>query len=63
MQTLPTKCTDCISAAGVSVSVRNVLSSTNIEFKVNDPDSVLPSPFPVFDSWTRFEEDVYVNGG
>lgn len=63
MQTLPTKCTDCINTAGVSVSVRNVLSSTNIEFKVNDPDSVLPSPFPVFDSWTRFEEDVYVNGG
>lgn len=62
-QTIPTMCTDCIGTAGVSISIRNPLSSTNIEFKINDPNNVLPSPFPVFDSWTQFSEDEYVNGG
>ncbi len=62
-QTLPTMCTDCIGTAGVSISIRNVVSSTTMEFKINDPDNVLPLPFPVFDSWTRFEEDELQNGG
>ena len=62
-QTLPTMCTDCIDTAGVSVSIESVISTTNIKFKINDPNNVLPSPFPVFDSWTKFEEGEYVNGG
>ena len=28
-------------------------------FKLNDPDKRLPSPFPVFKSWTKFREDEY----
>ncbi len=61
-QTLPTMCTDCINTAGVSISIESVISTQNIRFKINDPDNVLPSPFPVFDSWTRFEEGEFVNG-
>ena len=53
----PDPCSDCIPAAGVSVSVRDVLDSDRIAFRIDDPNNVLPSPFPVFDSWTRFSED------
>ena len=53
----PDRCSDCIPAAGVSVSVRDVLDSDRIAFRIDDPNNVLPSPFPVFDSWTRFSED------
>lgn len=54
---LPARCENCIRTDGVSVSVRNVSSREEIEFRLNDPDGVLPSPFPVFDTWTRFRED------
>ena len=54
---LPDRCSDCIPAAGVSVSVRDVFDSDRIAFRIDDPNNVLPSPFPVFDSWTRFSED------
>ncbi len=60
-QEIPTKCTDCIPTAGVSISVRDLFDKERIAFKLNDPDSVLPSPFPVFGSWTRFSEDEYFN--
>jgi hypothetical protein len=63
MQVLPTMCTNCIETAGVSISIRSVLSSTNIEFKINDPDGVLPSPFPLFNSWSKFQEDELQNSG
>ena len=53
----PDRCSDCIPATGVSVSIRDVLDSDRIAFRIDDPDNVLPSPFPVFDSWTRFSED------
>lgn len=53
----PARCENCIRTDGVSVSVRNVLRREEIEFRLNDPDGVLPSPFPVFDTWTRFRED------
>lgn len=53
----PDRCSDCIPAAGVSVSVRDVFDSDRIAFRIDDPNNVLPSPFPVFDSWTRFSED------
>lgn len=62
-QTLPTQCADCIDSAGVSISIRDYVDQGRAEFRINDPGNVLPSPFPVFDSWTRFDEDVYVNGG
>ncbi len=60
MQALPTRCDNCIGTEGVSISVRDVFDSAKISFKLNDPHGVLPSPFPVFKSWTRFSEDEYV---
>ena len=54
---LPSRCENCIRTDGVSVSVRNVSSREEIEFRLNDPHGDLPSPFPVFDTWTRFRED------
>ncbi len=56
---LPDRCEDCIETAGISISIRNVFDSKRIAFKLNDPDNSLPSPFPVFQSWTKFREDEY----
>lgn len=56
---LPTRCEDCIETSGISISVRDVFDSEKISFKLNDPDESLPSPFPVFKSWTKFREDEY----
>ncbi len=58
-QQFPEACEDCIETSGVSISIRNVLDADQIRFRVNDPNGNLPSPFPVFGSWTRFEEDEY----
>ena len=52
-------CQDCIPMDGFSISIRNALDEDGIRFRLNDPDDVLPSPFPVFTSWTRFSEDEY----
>ena len=59
MQQFPDNCLDCIPTADVSISVRHVFDSDDIAFRINDPDNVLPLPFPVFASWTRFDEDEY----
>lgn len=56
---LPDPCEDCIETSGISISVRDVFDSEKISFKLNDPDKRLPSPFPVFKSWTKFREDEY----
>ena len=58
-RTLPHRCENCIETAGISISIRDVLDSKRITFKLNDPDKSLPSPFPVFQSWTKFREDEY----
>ena len=60
---LPDECENCIPTAGVSISIRNLFDSDKITFKVNDPNAILPSPFPIFKDWTRFTEDEYQNGG
>ena len=60
VQGLPTECDDCIEPAGVSISIRNVLEEEGISFKLNFPAGTLPPPLPVFDSWTEFEEDEYM---
>lgn len=60
-QGLPTRCDGCIPTDGVSLSIRNVFDSERTEFRLNDPNGVLPRPFPVFDSWTRFREDEIQN--
>ena len=60
-QEFPTKCDNCIPTSGVSISIRDVFDSEKIAFRLNDPDNVLPSPFPLFGSWTRFNEDEFFN--
>ena len=59
-QQFPRRCTDCVPTSGVSISVKNVFDGDDIEFRINDPNDVLPLPFPVFKSWTQFNEDEYV---
>ena len=56
---LPTRCENCIETSGISISIRDVFDSGKISFKLNDPNNSLPSPFPVFKSWTKFREDEY----
>ena len=58
-QQFPTACEDCIDVSGFSVSVRSPFDSNRISFKLNNPSRNLPSPFPLFESWTRFKEDEY----
>ena len=60
-QQFPTECVACIDVTGVSVSVRNVFDPDRIAFRLNDPDGVLPLPFPVFARWTEFREDEWQN--
>ena len=61
LQQFPTECSACIDVTGVSVSVRNVFDPDRIAFRLNDPDGVLPLPFPVFARWTDFREDEWQN--
>ncbi len=56
-QQFPEACEGCIETAGVSISIRNVFDAGRIAFRLNDPEGRLPSPFPVFTSWTAFRED------
>ena len=56
---LPDRCEDCIETTGISISIRDVFDSKRITFKLNDPHNSLPSPFPVFQEWTKFREDEY----
>ena len=55
----PEECADCIPTSRLSISIRSVFDPERISFKLNDPGNDLPSPFPVFKSWTRFQEDEY----
>lgn len=55
----PAACTDCVGSSGVSVAIRDVFDADRVRFRVDDLQHRLPSPFPVFRSWTRFEEDIY----
>ena len=56
-QMFPSQCESCIPTDGVSVSVRDYRRRDEIAFRLNDPQGVLPTPFPVFGTWTRFHED------
>jgi len=58
-QILPNECENCIETEGISISIRNLYNSEKIQFKLNDKDNILPAPFPVFKSWTNFNEDEY----
>ena len=57
-QLIPTECEDCIEVSGMTVSVRGI-EGGGVSFKINDPEDNLPSPFPVFNSWTKFQADEY----
>ena len=59
VQILPTECEGCIETEGFTISIRDVFDSENMSFRLNDPNGILPDPFPVFGSWTRFQEDIY----
>lgn len=58
-QNLPNTCDDCIETEGVSISVRNLFDHDKIEFRINDKNEILPLPFPIFNTWTKFSEDEY----
>ena len=60
-QEFPIKCDNCVPTSGVSISIRDIFDEEKISFKLNDPNGVLALPFPVFGSWTRFNEDEYFN--
>ena len=59
IQILPTECEGCIETEGFTISISEVFDSEKISFRLNDPNDILPTPFPVFNSWTRFQEDIY----
>lgn len=58
-QILPNECDNCIETEGISISIRNLFDAKKVQFKINDEDGILSSPFPVFKSWTNFNEDEY----
>ncbi|MCG9131075.1 hypothetical protein J5I95_05255 [Candidatus Poribacteria bacterium] len=58
-QILPTECDNCIETTGISISIQNPLDSEKIRFKLNIGDGDFPRPFPIFESWTKFNEDEY----
>lgn len=60
---LPEECTDCIPTAGVSISIKDIFRRESTRFRINDPHNALPSPFPLFETWTEFPEDEYLHGG
>ena len=54
---LPTECEDCINVTGLTILVWDFARRDEIQFALVDSAGHLPSPFPVFRSWTRFVED------
>ena len=59
VQILPTQCDNCIGTSGISISIRNVFDGEKIRFKLNIESDDFPRPFPIFESWTKFNEDEY----
>ena len=43
--------------SGLAILVEDYGHADRIMFSLVDGDDNLPPPFPVFQSWTRFEED------
>ena len=58
-QILPTQCDNCIRTSGISISIQNLFDSETIRFKLNIDNDDFPRPFPIFESWTKFNEDEY----
>ena len=55
-RTRPEECTDCIDVRGMSVLVHRYHLDDELRFALWDSIGHLPPPFPVFESWTSFEE-------
>lgn len=54
----PEECEDCIERfSGLTVLVRDYFKKDEILFALWDSAGQVPSPLPVFESWTRFVED------
>ena len=58
-QILPTQCENCFETTGISISIQNPFDSEKIKFKLNIDNDNFPRPFPIFESWTKFNEDEY----
>ena len=58
-QILPTECDNCIETTGISISIQNLFDSKKIRFRLNINNDNFPRPFPIFESWTKFNEDEY----
>ena len=58
-QILPTQCDNCIETTGISISIQNLFDSEKIRFRLNINNDNFPRPFPIFESWTKFNEDEY----
>ena len=58
-QILPTECDNCIETTGISISIQNPFDNEKIRFKLNIENDNFPRPFPIFESWTKFNEDEY----
>ena len=61
IRSLPTPCENCIQVSGLSISLRNLFDGENIQFRLNNAGNRLPSPFPVFENWTTWIEDEFVD--
>ena len=59
LQILPTQCDNCIETTGISISIQNPFDSEKIRFRLNINNDNFPRPFPIFESWTKFNEDEY----
>jgi len=59
VQILPTQCDNCIGTSGISISIQHLFDSEKIRFKLNIDNDDFPQPFPIFESWTKFNEDEY----
>ncbi len=56
-QIIPTECDNCIETTGISISIQNLFNREKIRFKLNIENDNFPRPFPIFESWTKFNED------
>ena len=59
VQILPTECDNCIGTSGLSISIRDLFDKEKMRFKLNIENADFPRPFPIFESWTKFNEDEY----
>ncbi len=59
-QMLPNKCADCIPVDTISLLVQNPSDAEQIRFRI-ETNADLPSPYPIFTSWTKFSEDLILS--